>query len=213
MNQKITDAMKAVVEAPGYPFLESNKDDFYKHDLPTIENELEDGARYLWVLAKNSSHITRIGVHPKQDDWAKATISVGMQSTALGIDAYLVTTKEVKKLSERQAYDEINRQQYTCADGMVRNSSGLAIATIHLQKKTKPGDGNHYFTVQYNKTGWADITRKDALALRDIAINEGILTWGTLFVRAEQISLDGIPIEELIAIKPAYELNTDRPRG
>jgi hypothetical protein len=191
--------MKSIVEAPGYKYLQSYKDDFYKHDAHTINNELVDGSRYLWVVGPSGTHLTRIGVHEKAAEWAKVTVSSGMTATNLGVEIYLVTTKGIKKLDEKQALAEIAKpNDYSYANGVVRDRSGAVLASIDVSKKTRPGDGNQYVVAKAQCKDPNELSTSDILALRDIAQYEGSKAWSSLFIDLESFTINDSPLLDFL---------------
>lgn len=195
-------AMTAIVEQPGYVYLQAYKEDFYKHDKTTILNELAKGARYLWVVHPNGTHLTRIGVHPRQNDWATATIESSLRATSLGAEIYLISTAGVRKLTEIEAMSEIRVWQYAVANNTVRDARGRLIGVFEVRKHSKSGDGNHYTNVVFQSACLPSLGKADLLALRDIGLSESTVVWQSLFVQTESLTINGHCVTELLAQMP-----------
>ena len=199
-TNSIYESMKSIVEAPDYKYLKHYKDDFYKHDQKTIRNELSDGSRYLWVVGPNGTHLTRLGVHEKAAEWAKATVVSGMSATNLGVEIYLITIEGVKKLNEKQALTEIEKSDYTHSNGIVRDKNGSVLANIDINRKARPGDGTQYVVGNAQCTDPKKLSVADVLALRDIALYEGAKAWSSLFINLESFSINERPIEDFLPV-------------
>jgi len=198
----ISMAMTAIVEKPGYVYLQAFKDDFYKHDKATILNELAPGARYLWVVHPNGTHLTRVGVHHRQNEWATATIESGLHATSLGAEIYLISTAGVRKITEIEAKAELRVWQYAVANNTVRDVKGRLIGVFEVRKHEKPGDGNHYTNVVFQSACLPCLGKADLLALRDIGLSESTVAWQSLFVQTETLTINGHCVTELLAQLP-----------
>lgn len=195
----IYDKMKSIVEAPGYKYLQSYKDDFYKHDNHTINRELVDGSRYLWVVGPSGTHLTRLGVHEKASEWAKVTVESGMSATNLGVELYLVTTNGIKKIDEKQALSEIAKpNDYTHSNGVVRDKSGAVLANIEVNRESRPGDGNQYVVANAQCKDPNELSTADILALRDIAQYEGVKAWSSLFINLESFTINDCSLADFL---------------
>ncbi|MDO9236211.1 MAG: hypothetical protein Q7U28_09300 [Aquabacterium sp.] len=194
----IFDAMAAIVEQPGYAYLQAYKDDFYKQDRATILNELAPGAMYLWVVNPNGTHLTRIGVHVKMNEWAMATMKSGLESTKLGAEIYLISVSGVIKVCEQQVEAELRRWHYAVADKTVRDAKGQLIAVFEVRTYMKQGDGNQYADVMFQSSRLQYLTRADLLALRDIGTSETVTGCGSFFAKTDKLTINGQCIQELL---------------
>ena len=195
---QLIEAMKRVVEAPGYPYLKSYKDDFYKHDCIAIQETYGHGVRYLWVVNPYGTHLTRIGVHPRQNEWAVATMESGLRAYDIGVALYLISESGVRQITEQQARCELARWDYACSNANVRDSKGQLLAVWDVEPFRKPSDGDQYCKVAFQSPRLQFMSHSDLLALRDIAVCEGIKAWQSFFVRLDTITVNGMDLSELI---------------
>lgn len=194
----VFETMKAIVEQPGYPYLTHYKDDFYLHDKATILNELVADAKFAWVVNPSGTHLTRIGVHDKQDEWALATIKSGLTSSNLGAQIYLVSLAGVQKVNEAMIQSEIKLRDYVVSNNAVYRKGGQLLAVFDIRNSTKPGDGNQYCHAMYQTTNLAALTRSDLFALRDIATSEAVRLRQSFFVKVEVLTVNGVSVIDLI---------------
>ena len=98
----IFESMKRIVEAPGYPLLQSYKDDFYKHDLSLLLQRWSSKSRAIWVVTPNGTHLNFIGHHAKQIESVEASLTTGYAN----IEIYLLSGKGVTAISRERALAE-----------------------------------------------------------------------------------------------------------
>lgn len=194
----IFNKMKSIVEQPGSPFLQSYKNDFYTHDHEVISKDLHPGRRFIWVLGPNGTHLTPIGIHPKQNEWALATIHNGLTATAAGVAIYLITTNGVTELTPARAKQEIQGLKFVVTNGVVRKLCGDLFATFNLRRFLKPGNGNQFAEARFDVPNFEHLTMSDILAIRDIATSEAILAWHSFFVQIDEITINDQRIHKLI---------------
>jgi hypothetical protein len=191
--------MVAIVEQPGYPLLNAYKNDLYTFDKAMIMLEAAPGARFLWTVRENGTHLYRIGVHGKSNEGAEAAIHAGKTSTKLGCELYLIEGDGLKKVNEVQAIAAMRRMDFTISGSNVRDAKGQILASIDIDAFRKPGDGNNYTTVEFQLNSNRSVSElKYAVvsALRTIAIDESVSRCQSLFVRVERITLDGQDISD-----------------
>ena len=94
----ILGAMRAILEAPGYPLLKGYKDDFYVHDTRQIRDSWTDAVQLLWIVREYGTHLAHIGVHSKLNEYASAALSTAVSSGS-PYEIYHLSTKGVRKLT------------------------------------------------------------------------------------------------------------------
>lgn len=202
---QIVAAMKSIVEAPNYPFLKAYKDDFYKHDIATIEQGSGECYEYLWVVSLNGTHLTRIGIHERQNDWAKATLESSVTQSSAGADIYRISSSGLRKVTYSQALDALKDYDYVVHENAIRSKQSDFTATFKATQVRAPGNGNQYVDVVIEATVKTAIPHHRLTALVAIAGCEGIKAWGSLFVQVRSVTLNGQDIASLIeeaAIRP-----------
>ena len=103
--QQIFAAMAAIVEAPGYPLLQSYKDDFYKRDLESLKCNWSAKARAIWVITPNGTHLNFIGHHLRQAEEVTASVHCGYAN----IDIFSLAPTGIKRITAAQAVEEAKK--------------------------------------------------------------------------------------------------------
>jgi hypothetical protein len=198
-GQVITE-MTAIVEQPGYQFLQAYKNDFYVHDKAQLTENFSLGTRFLWVVNPNGTHLSRLGVHSKSNEWAIATMECGQKSSELGCEIYLISSAGVKKLTELQARTEIARKQYVVEydHNTVTDEDGNLVAVFSVQTYNESGDGNIYANVVFQSPRLQGLSRADLTALREIGFGEATVVCQSFFVHVKKMELNGKSLGELI---------------
>lgn len=183
-QEKIFCAMQAIVEAPGYQLLQHYKDDFYKLDKEKLERGWTAKSRAIWVVTPNGTHLTWIGQHRNQAQWVQATVNCGYKN----IDIFLLSAKGIKRLNTQQAIDCAKETEVCIEGGSIRDKSGRLIATMHVNLS---GAQNTTATVHFDAAQGSDIHSKALqLLLRVIALEEAVVTHGSLFTKVSLITVD-----------------------
>lgn len=199
-------AMKAVVEQEGYPLLKHYRDDFYKIDRGTILNEFTAGSVYLWVVNVSGTHLNRIGVDQKENDWAVAAISDGLTTTRDGIEIYRISDAGVEEITPDQARAEMRKWYYKVDNNVVSTAAGKLLAVVDVRRHFKTGDGNTYATVQFQSPCLEQLSKGDLLALRDIGRGQAVRATSSLFVKIDALTINGQDIGDLLAARVEKEV-------
>jgi hypothetical protein len=193
-------AMSAIVEAPDYPLLKSYKSDFYKRDTEIMKNFCS-GDRHLWVVRESGTHLSRLGVHRKESEWAEATINTS-HDTSAGREIYLVTAKGLALITHSKAMDEIRKYDYEVTRNAVfKKSDNSLVATYSAEVYRKPADGNVYVSVVFQSSQLESLNLSTLNALRVIADAEGTEIASSFFKRIEVLTINGQSLVELIESK------------
>ena len=99
-HEEIYAQMEAVAKAAMQRgLLQAYEQDFYLYDKVAIQDGWTPEGKFLWVITPNGTHLTEIGIHPKQNDWALATVHSGYKTREI----YLVSAKGIKQLTVEKA--------------------------------------------------------------------------------------------------------------
>ena len=127
--QSIFEAMKRIVEAPGYPLLQAYKDDFYKRDLEQLVARWNPKSRAIWVVTPNGTHLNFIGHHPKQIEGVQAAVDSGYRD----IEIYLLSAKGATPVTRERAISEAQNLDFKVKDHCVFNKAGDKLAMFEIE--------------------------------------------------------------------------------
>ena len=181
----IFESMKRIVEAPGYPLLQSYKDDFYKHDLSLLLQRWSSKSRAIWVVTPNGTHLNFIGHHAKQIESVEASLSTGYAN----FEIYLLSEKGVTAISRERALTEARHLDFLVKGQSLLDKAGEKLATFEIE----PFGPKHRNRTCVHFTSVPGINKNGLLpsALMEIAIQETIVACSSLFSGAELVTLDG----------------------
>ena len=148
--EEIYAAMSKIVESmKTRGLLEAYETDFTVHDRNSIEKDWSDESRWIWVITPNGTHLTEIGVHPKQNSWAEATIQTGYKNFAI----FLLTKNGVKEITKEKAFAEIKKMDFHIQNNVICNSSGDKLAYMQINPRNHQArqGGQVRFTLAENK--------------------------------------------------------------
>ena len=182
--QQIFAAMSAIVEAQGYPLLQSYKDDFYKRDLESLKCNWSAQARAIWVVTPNGTHLNFIGHHMRQVDEVSASVHSGYAN----VDIFSLTPSGIKRITAAQAIDEAKKLDFKIKHGEeITDSLGNTIAYMRI---SQTGNSCRRRTTVHYEPGLAFAGSPSQLvALGNIAIQASIEEVQTLFVAVERITV------------------------
>ena len=197
-------AMTAIVGAPGYAYLQHFKDDFLQIDHSILLEDFELTSRYVWVVTMNGTHLTRIGIHPKQNSWAEATLDAGSQSSALGAKIYLLSAGGgVREVTRAQAITAMNEYQFKVNNGVVTDRRNDRAIAFKLTKFFDSKENRSCTAVQFQCENAGNLDLRTLLALRDIATQESIIAWHSFFCSVRDLTVNGQDWSALMAAKQA----------
>ena len=201
--------MTAIVETPGYQFLQNYKSDFYEIDQKTLLSDFEQGMTYLWTVRPNGTDLTRIGVHPKSSEWGTAVIQNALRATSLGAMLYLIDSRGVTCIDVPKATELLNRCDYPIKGSAVYRPGGQVLAVIAEKIRiTKPGDANYYVDVHYEVASIDFLTKLELVTLREIAMQEAVVMGSSLFARIRSCTVNKRDIQDLIASAKPETIDT-----
>jgi hypothetical protein len=192
----IFSAMRQIVEAPGYPLLQSYKDDFYKHDLEQLHKLWHTWARAIWVVTPNGTHLSFIGQHRKQIESVEAIVNTWYRD----VEIYLLSDKGVTRITRERALQLAKDLDFKVQDGCVFGRTGDKLADMRIEPCCK----RNRFRVQFTSHPSLAKSAGSLAALAEIALNEVIDFNGSLFAGVSLITLDDDVIvgSTLVRVEP-----------
>jgi len=193
------DAMRQIVEAPGYPYLQHYKVDFEKYDREILQAQWAPGNRWLWVVRTMGTHLGRLGVHPKLNEMLEAALD---SESAKAV--YLVEGTSVKEITESKARDLLKQFDYRVQNGVVHRGhgtdSGIASFTVTLHPWR--GDQRPHGTVSFVGKLADKLTLGDLVALAQIAGAEVVRESQSLLMPVKAVTYND---EDLYGLIPARQ--------
>lgn len=191
-HESVFAALAAMVEAPGYRFLQAYKKDLYEYDRAYLEANWTPRGRYLWVVRPSGTELVRLGVHDKLAEHARAAINNAMRDSAQGADIFLIG-KDILQIDVTRATIELCKKDYLINGSCISNALGQRLVSFEVrrvQQQSRQGGTVHFRIID----GAPHMGRDVLLALRHIATCEMVKAWGSFFVSVDEIYLDGSPM-------------------
>lgn len=203
----VFDAMRKIVEAPD-AILKHYKNDFYKHDRDSLHAFAAQG-KFLWCINKNGTHFGALGIHKRTVGMVEAGInsSSGIDRQIYLVDGDKVTVKQISRASALTAMKDID---YKVVGTQVRRGSTL-IATMDVNLTSLSSGKAPAGIVSIEPIADVKMSLRDLIALREIALCEVIEKAGTLFIRADEVTVgkDKRDISEMIDIARGFTPDSD----
>lgn len=178
-----------LVNVKDYPYLKAYRQDLEESDLEYLRHNWDPDGRYLWLIKANGTELTRLGVHPKLNEYALAALASGKRDSAKGCDVLLVTRGQVKRISADMAKVEALKMDYLIEGRTIQTADGKPLASIMVDHFRR---GNHQTgIVKFGSAHGVRITRPQKIALRHIAQCELVKAWQSFFCSIEDIQLNG----------------------
>jgi hypothetical protein len=191
-------AMRQIVEAPGYPYLQHYKVDFEKYDREILQAQWASGSRFLWVVRTMGTHLSRLGVHPKLNEMLEAALN---SESAKAV--YLVEGTSVKEITESKARDLLKQFDYRVENGVVHRGrgtdSGIASFTVTLHPWR--GDERPHGEVTLVGKPADTLTIGDLVALAQIAGAEVVRESQSLLMPVKAVWYNDEDLYEVIACR------------
>ena len=198
-HQSIFNAMRAVVEAPGYRLLKGYKNDFYVHDAKQLQDGWAVGAQYLWIVREHGTHLAQIGAHAKINEYASAALSTAMSSGS-EYEIYHLSAKGVKQITHEEARIRLLALEYVTHGESVKDASGKTVATFTVDRvwmeRTQTGSVSFCTSPEVQKT------KAFLVSLNQIAMAEMVKAWGSWFCTVQSVNVDGRDIAQLLTDQP-----------
>lgn len=197
LKQKINaliERMKVIVaEQKALGLLQSHAQDFEKFDVEVLQNGYDPSFSYIWIIAPNGTHLTRIGLSKKGNEWADASLRTGYREFSI----FLIRDGHVRPITKGQAQDEINKplEYQVHAYGNVHR--GLEKIGLITKKFMRPMMNSGHFDVSIQLDEHR-LTRKNVLVMAEIAVSECVTEAQSLFAKINSILINGDDIEAVL---------------
>ncbi len=174
--------MKIVAEAAKQRgLLQAYEQDFYLYDHEAVRSTWTPEGKYLWVITPNGTHLPEIGIHPKQNDWALATVHSGYKTREI----YLVSASGIKQLTVEKAESEIKKLDYIVDGSTIMAKTGEVLAYMRL--KPIRSQGRQGGEIRFNRPDNMSYTDRLKHVLTNIANNEISKYYGSWFVVTDSV--------------------------
>lgn len=203
--QTVFAAMKAIVEAPGYPLLQAYKEDFYKCDHAWLQHhEGAQGLRFLWFVRLYGSDMTALGIHKKVHERGLAILESNSGSP---YKIYLVDgdSATVKEVSREAALVHLGKYDYD-VKGRVITRRGQQLASIEVEITPWSAGHEPKGNVTMKTFGSTPLSQEALLALYKIATSEIVVTSGSLFTKVGEVTLNGVDLYDTIEARRTLKL-------
>ncbi|KLR59287.1 hypothetical protein [Diaphorobacter sp. J5-51] len=183
--EEIYAQMKIVAEAAKQRgLLQAYEQDFYLYDNHALQSGWTPEGKFLWVITPNGTHLTEIGIHPKQNDWALATVHSGYKTREI----YLVSANGIKQLTVEKAESEIKKLDYIVDGSTIKDKTGEVLAYMRLKPiRSEARQGGQ---IRFNRPDNLPYTERLKHVLGIIANSEIAKYYGSWFVVTESIVFD-----------------------
>lgn len=177
-------AMKAVIEAPGYPLLTAYKQDFYEIDRDFLTQHDVPGASYLWVVREYGTYLVPLGIHPKLHDDALCYIDPfnGVR------DVFHVANGTTTALQRSEVHSLLHRYTYQVNGGIVSKGKNplcrFNVDVMHVE-------GGRKANVSFVSCEQDSLTVSDLVALKLISACEVRAKTQSFFVHMDSMTIDG----------------------
>lgn len=189
-GSQVFEAMRAIVEAPGFTRLTHYKQDFYEFDKRQLEHWWHPEAQAIWIVRECGTHLHFIGAHQRSIEQVEASLGV------TGEDDFVahVTPKGIRKVTKDQAHWIGRKLVYSSQNGTLL-LEGKPIGTVNVETERRLGD--LFCTIDFY-SGQLPSVVSDALrqTLISFAGHEATEKTQSLFVKIHDVRLNGVSVIE-----------------
>lgn len=189
-GSQVFEAMRAIVEAPGFTRLTHYKQDFYEYDKNHLEHWWHPEAQAIWIVRECGTHLNFIGSHQRAIEQVEASLGI------TGADDFVshVTSKGIRKVTKDQALWIGRQLVYSSRNGALL-LRGKPIGTVHVETERRLGE--LFCTIDFH-SGQLPSVVNDALrqTLISFAGHEAVERNHTFFVRIHDVRLNGVSVFE-----------------
>ena len=194
--------MEKLAQSPALSFFQHYREDLTVHDRRELVEWGDTGFQYLWIVRDSGTHLFPLGVHPKINEAATATlvhvssaIRRGLYKVFAVSDASGVVEIDVPKASQLL---RSTRYHYEVLDGMVFRCRPTRepLANMHI-RYARPHATDHGWHAQFQSRRAPN--HKDLCALRLIAQCEVSSAAHSLLQGPSSIVVDDKDIGQAIA--------------
>jgi hypothetical protein len=192
--------MAALLDQPALQFFTSYRDDFSVHDRRELTEFGAPGNTYLWVVGESGTHLTRLGIHTKHDEWMRAVLEQVEREKNASYKVYFVSMANITEIDVPHARQLLAREH------------DYSVTYASIMRKTF---GDSKLVADYRLTwdgGWAKereatvrfdapevLGAEDVTALRILANNIVVIDARSLFAKLKSIQINGLDISVYLA--------------
>lgn len=187
-SDSLFNAMRAVVEAPGYPLLRNYQQDFYKYDREILRSTWTQDMSYLWIVRGSGTHLYPLYLDPSIAADANAALAMSGES-----ECYLLGPGRLEKIGLDRARRELQRLEYEVVNRFVMKNGSRLMCRINISLRWEQGQQKGYVSFA-GDLGIDNLTPKDRVALRYIAIGQAHAISSSLFTPCAEIVYNGQPL-------------------
>ena len=198
------EAMRSIIEAPGYPFLTHYKDDFYKLDRAYILSTYTPNMPYFWVVRETGTDLVMAGLSQHHHD----TIDAAIHCCGGNCEMYFIQNGKLRRMTKETMREALKKYSYALQDSVIYADS-KAIGSVHdIQFHREDGA-----TVLLRSAPEHRLTREQMQACISLAETEVRRQSQSLFARTRSIYLDGQDLRELVsqAVEQANRATMHQP--
>lgn len=180
--------------------------DFTEVDLNLIRFYSTAHSNFIWVLNPYGTHLNPVGLHARGNNDAIASIECA-ESAGYNFDLYHVSINRVRPISPSSGKEAAKQLRYQTKNHIVTRSSdkrNLATTKVELL------DRELHARIEIASLPVEQLTIDDLVALYHIAICEAVDTAHSLWVKPQEILLNGDDLYELIMRKQAASADLRR---
>lgn len=184
-SDSLFNAMRAVVEAPGYQLLRNYQKDFYKYDREILRSTWTQDMSYLWIVRGFGTHLYPLYLDPSIAADAKAALAMSGES-----ECYLLGPDRFEKISMDRARRELQRLEYEVVNDYVMKNGSHLMCRFNIALRWEHGQQKGYVSFS-GDLGIDNLTPKDRVALRFIAIGQAHAISSSLFTPCAEVLYNG----------------------
>jgi len=180
--------------------------DFTEVDLNLIRFYSTAHSNFIWVLNPYGTHLNPVGLHARGNNDAIASIECA-ESAGYNFDLYHISINRVRPISPSSGKEAAKQLRYQTKNHIVTRSSdkrNLATTKVELL------DRELHARIEIASLPVEQLTIDDLVALYHIAICEAVDTAHSLWVKPQEILLNGDDLYELIMRKQAASADLRR---
>jgi len=180
--------------------------DFTEVDLNLIRFYSTAHSNFIWVLNPYGTHLNPVGLHARGNNDAIASIECA-ESAGYNFDLYHISINRVRPISPSSGKEAAKQLRYQTKNHIVTRSSdkrNLATTKVELL------DRELHARIEIASLPVEQLTIDDLVALYHIAICEAVDTAHSLWVKPQEILLNGDDLYELIMRRQAASADLRR---
>lgn len=199
-HEEIFLLMQGFIRSVEGQLLTAYRNDFFVHDKEYLEANWNSESTMVWVVTPNGTHLTEIGLHVRQNEWAIATLQTGYRDQA----AFLVDNRGLHAVTKEKALAACKALRYSLSGTLVKNQQGHTIAALTMRpRRVQAAQGGD---VEFCLAENVKLSPELRHALNAIAVSEMVRHYGSwfckvdsvIFSRSSQPETTGLPLKEML---------------